>query len=69
MATISKQPVTLSVTEVETLLKVLRDTSGAQFAHANRTKSPAIRDYCFTLGTQCNELEATIVRRLFEARS
>jgi hypothetical protein len=65
MATITKQPVTLTVPETELVLRILAAYASSQWTSARRTKSPSIRDHCETVGRQAADLDAELVRRLY----
>jgi hypothetical protein len=62
----TKQPVTLTVEEVETLLAILGDCARSSWQHARTTKSAAIRAACETRGRTAADLDAAIVRRLYQ---
>lgn len=57
--------VRLTIDEANLLCAILRDFSSAQWAHARRTKSAAIRESCETRGRQASDLDAIVVRRLY----
>jgi len=68
MATVTQVPVTLTHVEAYQLCRLLRDLSRIDFDHANRTQSASIRAFSRDRGELACQLEATIVRRMYETR-
>ena len=63
--TITKQPVTLSVEEVELLCGIVSAYASGSWNHARKTTSQAIRAHCEQEGKTARDLEAMLVRRLY----
>lgn len=66
MATITRVPVTLTHEEADELCRILNAHASTNWAHARRTTSAAIRTYAETTANRARDLEAAIVRRMFQ---
>lgn len=67
MQTITRKvPVTLTPEEADQICNLLRAVSHNAWATAHRSKHAAVREFAETQGRQANNLEAAIVRRLYQ---
>lgn len=64
----ARQPVTLQPDLVDRLFHILIDVANASFAHAERTKSAAIREHCRTRGFDARDIADLLVRESYVSR-
>ena len=64
--TIARASVTLTHDEANALCGILTDYARQRWADARRTKSASVREYCEQTATNARDLEASIVRRMFQ---
>lgn len=61
-----KVPIVLTDDETETLCRILTDYARSNWDYARKTTRPALREYAETRANQARDLEAAIVRRMYE---